>query len=258
MNELAKKEPTPIANVPADNVAEVGQLIKLSIEKGFDPKELMAIYREGVAMRAKSQYDEAVSRFRAECPPFPKRLENTQFQVTRGGVKRHTRYADLDDIQATIDPVMSKFGLSYRWGDTVISNTGDGTLMTQDCILSHVGGHKESSSVSCPTESKAGASPAQKWMSAGTYCRRYSLIAVAGLKGCDDDDDGQNAGGEAANNETITADEVRDLGDALLSLNADKARFCKAMGVIGLTDIRRNQLDRAWELIEKKRKAEAK
>lgn len=244
---------TPLAMIPASETTEVGQLIRLAYEKDRDPGELMAVYREALAMKAKREFAEALAHFRGECPPVKRRTPNNQFSVTVDGVKKPRMYASLDDVQSTIDPVLGRLGLSYRWGDAKIENG----MMTVACILSHVGGHSEQSAVTVPTESSAGASPAQKWMSAGTYARRYSLVAVTGIKGCEEDDDGQGSGGDTAIDEKISAADARSINDALIEVNANKAAFLKLFGVIGLSDLRQSQLPRVWEAIEKKRKAVA-
>lgn len=245
--ELAIQAQAPLAVVPASETTEVGQLIRIALEKDRDPGELMAVYREGITMKAKREFAEALARFRADCPAVRRRTPNSQFKVTDSGGTKPRMYADLDDIQSTIDPVLARCGLSYRWGDAKVENN----LMTVACILSHVGGHSEASSVQVPTESSAGSSPAQKWMSAGTYARRYSLVAVLGIKGCDDDDDGNDTG----SGEKISEEDVRSLNDAIIEVKGNKAALLKQLGVIGLSDLTTAQLARAWKIIEDKRKA---
>lgn len=257
--DLEKREPGQLRTVERTPENTTAALIEIALRQNQNPTELYAILREERAREAKGQYDQALAAFRAACPPVPKRTAHGQFSVTVDGVKRPRMYADLDTIQATIDPHLSKHGLSYRWGDCNIGQgQADGkplTLMTIACVLSHVGGHSETATATVPTESAAGASPAQKWMSAGTYCRRYSLIAVTGIKGCDADDDGQDAGGDEEPGEKITEQEARELADAIISAGGDKARFCKMFGVIGLSDLPKSKLESAWQAVEAKRKA---
>lgn len=239
------KAQTPLA---VQEQTEVGGLIREAIQAGRDPGELMAVYREMVAMRARQQFSEALAGFRCDCPAIPRRAINNQFSVTVDGVKRPRTYADLEDIQSTIDPVLAQHGLTYRWGDATVK---DG-MMTISCILSHVGGHSESSSVLVPTESSAGASMAQKWMSAGTYGRRYSLIAVTGVKTADADDDGNEAGEPESK---ISLQDALSLADALIDVNANKPAFLKMFGISELADMPQAKLAAAWEAIERKRKA---
>lgn len=230
--EIVQVAQAPLAT--RDEQTEVGQLVRLCLERDRDPGELMAVYREAVAMRAKREFSEALAKFRTICPAVPRRTPNSQFTVTVEGVKKPRMYADLDDIQSTIDPPLAECGLSYRWGDAVVANN----LMTLSCILSHVGGHAEQSSVTVPTESAAGASLAQKWMSAGTYARRYSLIAVTGIKGCDDDDDGN---GTAPSRECIAPPQFETLNNLMIELGdldkAAPAQFLAWCGVGTLSQI---------------------
>lgn len=252
-NEITKTEGAAIVQPgPAQQVAQLLQTIAQHPDR--DPKELVDLYERMLALEAKRQYSEALAAFRAECPPVVRSTPNDQFVVTRNGQRRPRMYADLDDIQSTIDPVLSRHGLSYRWTDMQI----DGDMMRVGCILSHKGGHSESASVPVPTESKAGASPQQKLMSAGTYARRYSLIAVTGVRGADMDDDG-NA---TADIDRIELKDQQSIFDAVISLSPSKEKeeatiekFCRSVGVAGIRDIPKDRLDEAWQKIEAARGA---
>jgi len=161
---------------------------------------------------ARSLFNKDMAAFREACPPIVQRVSNDQFKgqtVTRNGVSRPRRYADLQDIVFVVDKVLPRFGFSYRWGDDVIEEG----FIRVPCIVTHRDGHSESSSSLIPKDSNAGASPQQKYGSAVTYAKRFALLKALGLTAMDDDDD---AASTSTPVETITetqALELRDLMD---------------------------------------------
>ncbi len=167
----------------------VHPLIELAIREklGVEGIErLVALKEREEDRQAKREFVEAMARFKTICPPVPRRSKNEQFSVMRNGMKVPRAYAGLEEIDATIRGPLAECGLSYRWGD---SRVEDGNLTTP-CIVSHVGGHSESSSVVLPVEARSGANEQQKYGSVMKYAQRYSLIQVLGLTDCEDDLDG--------------------------------------------------------------------
>jgi hypothetical protein len=221
-DELAKVEARPI-EVRHDReivaTSEVGKLIQLAFQHDKDPTELYALLREERAHQARMEFFAAKAAFLAECPAVVRRSTNSQFKkVSKSGVARTSKYADLDDIQSTIDPVLARHGLTYRWGDAEITDT----MIRQKCVLSHTAGHSEEATVSMPHASANKSAPCQQFASASTYARRYSMIAVIGIRGVDDDDDGNGA--EPDSVATLTDDHVRSINDTIIQLGADRGK----------------------------------
>jgi hypothetical protein len=232
--------------------SEVTTLVQMAIENKV-PVELL---EKLVAMKerfeerdARQAFVEALAAFRNELPPIIRTRENTQFSVTRGGVKRYAKYAPLEDIDKAARLVAAKHGLVWTWNTDV-----DEHLMRVTCRVTHVGGHFEETTVSMPYESKAGSSPQQKYGSTQTYGMRYSLIAALGITTADEDIDG--AGGDGGGDkEPITADQVAALSDLIESVEADKPKFLRYMGVESLENIPAENYKRAVDALEQKRKA---
>lgn len=174
-------------------------------------KELLALEREMRADRAKQAFIRAMAEFQATCPPIP-RNHKAEF-ATRKGTMAYD-YASLPDVVAVIDPILKPLGLYYRWPS---ASEAAGKL-TVTCEISHVEGHSETSSYVVPVESSSGASPQQKYGSAGTYCKRQVLIMALALGTVDPDDDG--CGDQPA--ETITDDQVRQIEGLLDGINDAK------------------------------------
>jgi hypothetical protein len=241
------RDSAPIAAPMVNATIGIERVLEIAVEKGMGPEgleKLVALHERMTANAARRQFSAAMAAFKAECPPIPRRTENGQFKVTNNGITRNRRYAALDDIEKTIREPLGRHGLSFRWGDAVIR---DGS-MTLTCIVSHPGGHSESSSVSMPIESRAGCSDQQKYGSAGTYAQRYSLIQVLGLTTCDDDDDGQGLP-----ETTITEHQAANLEALIAEVNADKGRFLRFYSVERLEDLPASQFQSAVRALEAKR-----
>lgn len=107
-------------------------------------------------------------------------LENANKNATNPHFRNN--YADLATILNVVRPVLAKHGLAI----TQHPSFGDGIVYVTS-LLSHSSGQWMQSCISTPV-SKA---DAQGVGSAITYCRRYSLAAIAGIS--QEDDDGNAA-----------------------------------------------------------------
>lgn len=239
--------PSELATVPATPES----ILQQAIAAKMDPtsmEKLYDLFRQMKADAARAAFSQAMSRFKSTCPAIPRRTPNPQFKaVDRNGVSRVRMFASLEDIGHTVRAPLAECGLSYRWGDAKI----DAGVLTVPCIISHEGGHSESSSVPIVTESKAGCSDQQKFGIAQTYAMRYSLIAALGLTTCDEDDDG-NMPADAG--ETITEEQAANLELAVQGVGGDVKRFLKMLGVEKFTLIPLSKYGPALAAVDKKRR----
>ena len=220
-------------------------LARLALEGGHPVEVLERVLamEERISDRnARVAFVEALTAFRDQCPQIEKTRENTQFTVTRGGVKRNSTYAPLEDIDKVARPVAAKHGLVWTWDTRV-----DETLMHVTCKVLHVMGHSESSTVSMPYESKAGSSPQQKYGSTQTYGMRYSLIAAMGITTADEDTDGN-----AAQPETISDGQAKFVKGLLKSSGADVKKFLAWLGIGSVEEMTQNDFPRAVKNLELK------
>jgi len=209
-------------------------------------ERLVALQERVTDRNARTAFIQALSAFRDQCPPIQKTRQNIQFsRVDRAGVKGPAMYAGLEDIERIARPVASANGLIWTWNTTV-----DETLMHVSCKLLHIEGHFEISTVSMPYESKAGASPQQKYAITQTYGMRYSLIAALGITTADADTDG-NVPGQAS--DKITEGQVADLYALADEVKANLPKFLAYMGVEALSDIPVADYARAVSALERKR-----
>ena len=165
-------------------------LIAQAIEKGsgMDTLErLVALAKEVNAERARGAWYAAMAEFQRRCPAI-KKTGRADIRSAKGSYSY--RYAPLDEITSTIQPVMGELGLSLSWRSRV-----EPAQVIVSCRISHVlGHHEESGDIAIPIVQGdgTGATPPQRVGIATTYAKRYSLLGIIGMAP-EDDDDGAHA-----------------------------------------------------------------
>lgn len=114
-------------------------------------------------------------------------MANPSFDSTNPHFK--SKFASLAAVRNTVVPVLAKHGISVCQDLRTVEG---GVACTT--ILTHKSGQQMQFG---PLVMPATKQDAQGFGSAGTYARRYSLMAVAGVVG-DDDDDANSATGKPA------------------------------------------------------------
>jgi len=253
---MAKKQsdlvaPKPDA-VPAVVVSaamtETNAMIKLAITEKVpvDTMERLVALAERMTDRAAaSEFAGALAAFQGECPSIAKTSTANIPGASGGGFSY--KYAELDQIVATIRPLLHRRGLSYSWDCKL-----DGQLLNCMCTLRHVNGHSVTATFTSPTESKAGMSPQQKVASALTFARRQSLVQVLGLTTCDPDTDAA-----LGSPEPITPGQVSNLEAFVRDSGASLTGFLKYMDVASLADIQSRNYESAVTALNQKKRAAA-
>lgn len=191
-------------------VSMLSTISRLALDPRCDMEKLerlMALQERMEAKSALEAFNASFAEMQCAMPSVVKRTENT-----------HTKklYADLDDINAMVRPVMAKygFGVSFK-----IVNTPAGVNITG--ILMHKGGHREETSMLLPLDAGAGRSAVQSVGSTTTYGKRYVMCALLNItSGDDNDNDGYK---DPVEDPAITSIQARQL-QALLPTCSDKAR----------------------------------
>lgn len=207
-------------------------------------ERLHAIAKEERADRARGQFAAAMAVLRRELPEIRKTVEG-QHGATRKGTRTTGMYAPLDTITRVLNPLLAKHGFSYRY-DRVVQ---DGTPYVL-CIVTHEGGHSETSRFPAPADNGPGRTAIQGIASGESYARRYALTAAFAITTADPDDDGADA-------ERITEEQAASLQSLIEEVKADAPRFRSAFGIERLADLRASDLPRATRMLEKKREQAA-
>lgn len=140
-------------------------------------ERLMALQERMEAKSALEAFNAAFAEMQCEMPSVEKRTQNT-----------HTKkmYADLDDINFAVRPIMAKFGFGVSFK---IVNQAHGVSITG--ILMHKGGHREETTMLLPLDKGAQRSAVQEVGSTTTYGKRYVMCALLNITSGDDvDNDG--------------------------------------------------------------------
>lgn len=168
--------------------------------------KLMDLQDRWSASQARKEFDEAIAAAKAEIPPIVKNAKG----------HNDKRYADFAAIATVVDPIISKFGLSYRFRTTQTDR------IAVTCVLSHKAGHSEETTLAGPADTSGNKNAIQAIGSTLTYLQRYSLVQALGLAATADDD-GKSANGEAK----ITEAQATELIDLLEANGKDRAKFLR-------------------------------
>lgn len=164
-------------------------LIQMCIEKGTELvqiEKLMDLQERHEANEARKQFNFAMSIFQSSLPVIEK---NGLVNYTSSKGTTNYDYAKLEDIAHAIKPALKASGLSYRW----IQEQSEGKIKVT-CIVTHINGHIESSSLIGFPDTSGGKDPMKAMASAISYLRRYTLTGLLGIVVGGEDDEG-GAGG---------------------------------------------------------------
>lgn len=186
MNEVTRIEPQQPAQLPADPMVSMIERVMMNPDADLDKLERMLVLkREHEKDQARVSFARALSEARAEIPPIMKDA-TVDYKPKNGGAV-HYRHETLAGIAKVIDPILSRYGLSYRFR----TDQGQGGVRVT-CIIAHADGHAEETSLAGAPDGSGSKNSFQAVGSAVTYLQRYTLKAALGLS-AEVDDDGQSA-----------------------------------------------------------------
>jgi len=169
---------------------EVNTFIQEAIKNNLPVETMERLFalREKVkAERSKEEFIRSLSDFQGKLTVIAKNKK----VMNKDGVTVRYQYATLDSIVAQIQKPLSEAGLSYTWN--VINETG---FITAKVTITHQMGHSETSEFKVPIDSEGYMSAPQKYASALTFAKRYSLCNALGLLTGDEDTDATDVGKE--------------------------------------------------------------
>ena len=142
-------------------------------------EKLLSIRRDIKTETAKEDFFSALSEFQSQCP----QIEKTKEVLGKDGKIRY-RYAPIEDIVNQVKHNLKKCGFSYMF-----KTVQDEKNITAICVVHHVSGHKEETTLRVPIDFSSYMNVAQKVASALTYAKRYSFCGAFGIQTADEDDD---------------------------------------------------------------------
>lgn len=139
-------------------------------------ERLVDLHERMQKRNAETQFNEAMSAFKAACPIIDK-------PTTADTGKFKYNYATFGYVCQRIQPHCECHGFSYSF-DTELQEKS----VKVTCKIKHVAGHFETSSFTAPIDASARMNITQQAASAVSYGKRYALLGAFGIATGGDDD----------------------------------------------------------------------
>jgi hypothetical protein len=181
-------------------------------------ERLFALREKVKAEQAKEGYMLALSQFQGQL----KSVKKNKKVMNKDGATVRYQYATLDSIVEQVQKPLSEAGLSYTW--SVINETD---FITAKVSITHKLGYSETSEFKVPIDKEGFMTAPQKYASALTFAKRYSLCNALGIMTGDEDTDATDVGkeGEAKSVKAKILFALKTLGEN----NTDKAKIEEAV-----------------------------
>lgn len=246
MNAVAKtidNEPQHPALAPITPMEMLDRAI--SSGAGIETLErLMSLQERWEKNQARKAFDDAMAAAKAEIPVISKN-RRVGYEHKDGMGETSYRHEDLGEIARTVDPILTKYGLSYRFRTT--SETNQPVSVT--CIVAHRDGHSEENTLTAGRDDSGKKNSIQAIGSTITYLQRYTLKAALGLA-ASEDDDGRKSEETSG---PISQDQAKAIRDLIETTGTDIAKFCEYLKVDAIPDIPASEFPRVLAMLEKKR-----
>jgi hypothetical protein len=203
---------TPISSTMENSPAA---LMLKAMAGGMDLDKLerfMVLQEKWEANQARKAYHLAMAAFKANLPPVIKDRVNLQYK---------SKYASEDALLNTINPELSKHGLSA----TFDFPQSEGTIKVT-CHITHSDGHRESVSLSGQADGSGSKNPLQQIKSTVTYLRKATFEAITGIASSDEEADDDGAGASAVVDDT----QLSTIIDMINAKGVDLKKFLTYMG----------------------------
>lgn len=236
-------EPIP---APASETAAVLHMIERAAR---DPsvdinklQQLMDMRERITARTSESEFDKALTEAQSEMGRVRTDSNNPQTK---------SRYASYGALDAAMRPTYTRHGFAISFN----TETPGTETVRVICRVSHKEGHSRSYQIDMPADGKGakGGDVMTKTHATGSavsYGMRYLLKMIFNIAVSDKDDDG-NAATDTGG--TITQAQLGQLVALADEVGADKAAFCKYMGVDSFAALPAKDFNRAVIALNKKR-----
>ncbi|MFN0022779.1 MAG: ERF family protein, partial [Parvularculaceae bacterium] len=180
------------ADLPAPRGSTPMEMLAAAINRNMPVEtldKLLTLQERWEKNETRKAFDAAMAAAKAEIPTISK---NRTVDFTSQKGRTHYRHEDLGEIARTVDPILAKHGLSYRFRTTSEPNQP----ITVACIIAHAAGYQEVNTLSAGRDESGNKNAIQSIGSTITYLQRYTLKAALGLA-ASLDDDGAATGADA-------------------------------------------------------------
>lgn len=246
----AEFDPAPSTSYAVTAITPMA-MISQAVASGMSTEtieKLMALQERWETNQARKAFDAALSAAKSEIPVI---LKNRLVDFpTTGGGRTTYRHEDLGEIARTVDPILAKHGLSYRFQTTSEVNLP----ISVTCIVSHRDGHSETNTLTGPRDDSGKKNALQQMGSTITYLQRYTLKAALGLAAAVDDD----ARGADETPDTVTEEDEDRLKALIVETKSDIGKFLETFKVESISDLPAKDFPRALAMLETKKAQQAR
>lgn len=205
--------------------------------------KLMDLQERWEKSQARRAFDAAVADAKAEIPVI---VKNRVVDFTTSKGRTTYRHEDLAEIARTVDPILTKHGLSYRF--RMSSEPNQPVLVT--CILSHRDGYFEENTLSAGRDDSGSKNSIQAVGSTITYLQRYTLKGSLGLAAASDDD-ARTAAVASEQPAAITEEQAANLIEMMESISYDRQKFLGHFKIETVQDLPADRYEVALASIKK-------
>lgn len=213
------------------------EMIRMAVSGGADLdklEKLLALQERWEANEAKKAYVQAMSDFKANAPKIIKDKQNSQYK---------SMYTTLGNLVNTVNPELSKHGLSASWD--ICQN---GTIKVT-CKMTHRLGHSETAEAMAPADTSGSKNAIQQIKSTVTYLKAVTFESICGLASSDanSDDDGNLAG-------VATIDEAQaiTIQEYLQALDIDRKKFLNFFKIESIEEMPKSRYQEAIVMLKTK------
>lgn len=247
---LIDHDPEPKRDVAAYQAGAVTPMamIDRALASNATPEtleRLLALQERWEASQARKAFDEAMSAAKAEIPIISK---NRVVDFTSSKGRTHYKHEDLAEIARTVNPILGKHGLSYRFR----TSSAPAEPVSVTCIVSHRLGYFEENTLVGPRDESGNKNSLQQVGSTLTYLQRMTLKAALGLAAAEDDD--AKHADDTQDDGPITAEQAATIRILIEETETDIQKFCEMMKVGSVPELASSQYGRVIASLEAKKR----
>ncbi len=214
------------------------EMIRVAVQSGADLEKLerlLDLQIKWEANEAKKAYVRAMADFKANAPKVTKDKQNLQYK---------SMYTTLGNMVNTVNPELSKHGLSASWD---IFQNG---VIKVTCKMTHKLGHSETAEASAPADTSGSKNAIQQIKSTITYLKAVTFESITGLASSEAnlDDDGNGS----RSIETIDEKQALGISEYLTALEIKEEKFCKFFKVESISDLPKSRYQEALAMLKAK------
>ncbi len=196
-------------------------------DASIDPVKMSALLEMQIkilAIEREKAFNESLAKLQGEMPAITKHGKAEDRDKFKG-----FKYARYEDIDASLRPLLTKYGFGYIFIETEDKGRYKGTLLHKD-------GHSMSGYFEAAPDKTGSKNDVQAIGSARAYARRYIFVGLLNIVTIGEDDDAQSFS-------YINAVQVGEIEMLLTKFEIDKEKFLQQFGVESIAKIAAPQFE---------------